>query len=79
MVPMRTQSTDTMCDAAAELFGFSEVLDMVQVHHSWTSILNHTFPHGDFSRALYAEKDVAEQSANAAQTHQVKYSTQTCG
>ena len=51
-----------MCHAVAEMFGFLEISDavQVQVRHFWTSILNYLFPGGDLSGALYAEKEIAE-------------------
>jgi hypothetical protein len=74
-VPTRTNSQHTMCHAVAEIFGFSEVPDAVQVHHIHTSILNYIYPEGDLSGALYANEVVAEASGHAAQTHKIKYAS----
>jgi hypothetical protein len=51
-VPKRKDSKHSMCHAVAEMFGFVDVPDAVQVRHFWTSILNYLFPGGDLSGAL---------------------------
>ena len=74
-VPTREASKHTMCHAMAEIFGFSEVPDAVQVRQFWASILNIVFPGGDLSGALCAAKPVAETHGHAAETHMLRYST----
>jgi len=78
-VPSRKESKRSMCHAMAEVFGFSEVPDAVQVRHFWTSILNYTFPDGDLSGALYAEKSVAEMSGHGSRVHKDNYSSHLAG
>jgi hypothetical protein len=78
-IPTRTNFQHTMCHAVAEIFGFSEVPDAVQVRHIHTSILNYIYPEGDLSGALYANEVVAEASGHAAQTHKIKYASMLVG
>jgi superfamily II DNA helicase RecQ len=78
-IPRRSASKHTMCCAMAEIFGFAEIPDAVQVRHFWTSILNFLFPDGNLGDALFAEEDVAERSGHSSSTHRVKYSSQLAG
>lgn len=78
-VPTRTNSKHTMCHAVAEIFGFSEVPDAVQVRHIHTSILNYIYPEGDLSGALCANEVMAKSSGHAVQTHKIKYASMLLG